>query len=358
MPSGTFRYSDLTPSQAAILDGYFGRGVVVKPAIVAALKGNGNAAILLSQFIYLALHHKQAYDARDGWFYNTREELEEMTGLAPDTQTTARRRLVELGVIQETKRTAGHRLNYRVNMAIVAGMLQEHAARQLALTNASQTLAESTQNASNAVLDEKPETPVSRNPEPRFLETDNPGFSISKTSTKTSLQEPSSPNGDNARPTEKETYARFMEVWNEERGKLTKARILATGSENHIKRLVKDHGFEPALEMLRAAARVVRDDPHWLGTRAPGRPKRAGRPYGIENLLRHVIDKYNLALDDQPEAPTPHEGERWTSSAGLIEILDVLPQTVIAKVVIPDQDESTRGAVISLDHTELRTVRA
>lgn len=334
--ASAFRHRDLDPTQSAILDGYFGRGIIVKPAVVRALKGNGNAAILLSQMVYLALHHR--YDDRDGWFWNTREELEAATGLSPDVQTSARKRLVEAGLIETSRKTRGGRLRYRVNLAAVAAVLIAH---------------QSPEEGANRVQDEKRETPVSRNGESRFLETGNPGFSITKTSTKTSTDKTSSPprGGDSA---EREFFETFRARYNEHRGQLTRAVVISPSTERNIRGLVKRYGAAEVLAMLEPALSVVREDPHWLGSRAP-KPTREGRPYGIENLVRHLVDKYNLAVADSEPTVELAEGQEWTTPLGLVKVLDVLTDGVVAELLVPAPSGSaTRGTVTELSRGDLR----
>jgi hypothetical protein len=74
----------------AILDGHGGEGVVaVRPSLVRSLKGVGNAAILLSQLLYLS----RRLDDGEGWFYQSQRRLEQQTGLGPDAQRKAVRLL-------------------------------------------------------------------------------------------------------------------------------------------------------------------------------------------------------------------------------------------------------------------------
>jgi hypothetical protein len=57
----------------AILDGYGSEGVVaVRPSLVRALRGNGNAAILLSEFLYWS---RRLAD-HEGRFYQAQRQLE------------------------------------------------------------------------------------------------------------------------------------------------------------------------------------------------------------------------------------------------------------------------------------------
>lgn len=71
-------------------------GTFVRAGVVRLLGGNGNAAILLSQYLY--------WQQRAGlgqWFYNTGVSLEEQTGLSANVQTRARKNLVDAGLIEQ-----------------------------------------------------------------------------------------------------------------------------------------------------------------------------------------------------------------------------------------------------------------
>jgi hypothetical protein len=73
-------------------------------------------AVFISQAIYW---EKRVPDSRDGWFYKTREEWEEETGLSRREQETARKRLKELGFIEEILKGNPAQLWYRVNFDAV-----------------------------------------------------------------------------------------------------------------------------------------------------------------------------------------------------------------------------------------------
>ncbi len=92
-----------------ILDGFGGQKVVVvRPQAVA--KFGGNAAILLGQFLYW----QRRSQSDDGWFWNTQADLQEQTGLTDEMQLTARKKLKQLGVLEERKRGIPARLEYRL----------------------------------------------------------------------------------------------------------------------------------------------------------------------------------------------------------------------------------------------------
>jgi hypothetical protein len=88
-----------------------GRTVAYYPAMVKLTK-SVTAAVLLSQFMYW---REKEWDA-DGWLYKTQPEISEETGLSRKEQETARKRLRELGILEEEKRGVPARLFYRINL--------------------------------------------------------------------------------------------------------------------------------------------------------------------------------------------------------------------------------------------------
>ena len=73
--------------------------------------GKATGAILLSQMCYWS---KRTND-EDGWFWKTREQWTEETGLTREEQETARARLVKCGAISEEIKGMPARLYFRVN---------------------------------------------------------------------------------------------------------------------------------------------------------------------------------------------------------------------------------------------------
>lgn len=63
------------------------------------LAGSVTAALVLSQAIYW---QKRILEDRDGWWYKTRSEWMEETGLSRRQQETARKCLKQLGVLVES----------------------------------------------------------------------------------------------------------------------------------------------------------------------------------------------------------------------------------------------------------------
>ena len=78
-------------------------------------------AVLLSQAIYW-----QGRVAEDGWFYKTRDEWFEETGLTRYEQEGARKKLKEVGILEERLGGQPARLFYRVNTQVLASWLKTH----------------------------------------------------------------------------------------------------------------------------------------------------------------------------------------------------------------------------------------
>ena len=57
------------------------------------------------------------------WVYKSQTELTEETGLLPDAQRTARKKLVSLGLLEERYKRIEHRLYFRVNRCALDSML-------------------------------------------------------------------------------------------------------------------------------------------------------------------------------------------------------------------------------------------
>jgi hypothetical protein len=122
--TSTGAWDGLDAHTRIILDGHGGEGVVaVRPSLVRALRGTGNAAILLSQLLYWS----RRLSDRDGWFYQTQRRLEAQTGLGADAQRTATRLLVRLGILETRLRSAPATLHYRVRLEQLAALLLQHA---------------------------------------------------------------------------------------------------------------------------------------------------------------------------------------------------------------------------------------
>jgi hypothetical protein len=87
-----------------------GRPVAYFPKL-RHITGSVNATLFLCQLIYW--EGKQA--SKTGWIYKTHSEMEEETGLSRREQETARRKLKDLGLIEERLAGVPQRLHYRLN---------------------------------------------------------------------------------------------------------------------------------------------------------------------------------------------------------------------------------------------------
>ena len=85
------------------------------------ITGKVSAGLMLSQAYYWTPRANQG----DGWFFKTRDEWEEETGLSRSEQESARKRLVELGLLAEELRGMPGRLHFRVNFERILALLAE-----------------------------------------------------------------------------------------------------------------------------------------------------------------------------------------------------------------------------------------
>lgn len=88
-----------------------GRPVAYYPKM-KKLTGSTTATILLCQFMYW----RGKESGGDGWLYKTSEEIEEETGLTYNEQKTARKSLVDNGLIEEHYARLDHQLRFRINL--------------------------------------------------------------------------------------------------------------------------------------------------------------------------------------------------------------------------------------------------
>ena len=87
-----------------------GKPIAYYPEFAKAL-GTVNGAILVCQFLYWTGKQKN----KSGWIYKSQKEICEETALSRHEQDTARKKLVELEVLEVIKRGVPATLNYRVN---------------------------------------------------------------------------------------------------------------------------------------------------------------------------------------------------------------------------------------------------
>ena len=102
--------SDRTDSEA-IVSYLLGGGVVAYQRALARAVGSHSAGLLLSQFWYWS---EKLPEERDGWFYKTQDEIYDETVMTRWEQETARRKLRELGILEEAKRGVPAKLWFRI----------------------------------------------------------------------------------------------------------------------------------------------------------------------------------------------------------------------------------------------------
>jgi hypothetical protein len=96
-------------------------GVVAYQRAIAHAVGDALAGLFFSQLWYWAGRQP---DDRDGWFFMTQEQLFTETALSRREQETSRRKLRELGVLEEELRGHPARLWYRINVRAVIQLLE------------------------------------------------------------------------------------------------------------------------------------------------------------------------------------------------------------------------------------------
>ena len=98
---------------------YIGRTIAYHP-IFQTLSGSIQTAIFLSQVIYWT----ERSTSGDGWFYKTSKEFEMETGLTRKQQYTARKALVDQGILTE-KSTKDKQMYFKVEFDVLEKSLKE-----------------------------------------------------------------------------------------------------------------------------------------------------------------------------------------------------------------------------------------
>ena len=112
----------MTSSEAAtLLESALRRPVAYHRAF-ADISGKVSAGLMLSQAWYWTPRTKK----EDGWFYKTRNEWREETGMTRTEQETARKRLVKLGLLEEKLAGMPAKLHFRVNRERLISLLVEN----------------------------------------------------------------------------------------------------------------------------------------------------------------------------------------------------------------------------------------
>lgn len=86
-----------------------GRPIAYYPKL-RSITGSTSATILLCQFIYWRGKESDS----DGWLYKTSSDIEEETGLSYEEQKTARRNLVDNGLLEEHYARLDHQMKFRL----------------------------------------------------------------------------------------------------------------------------------------------------------------------------------------------------------------------------------------------------
>lgn len=109
-----------------------GRTVAYSPAI-ARLTGV-KECVFLCQLIYW--HDK----GEDGWVYKTRDQIEEETGLSHEEQANARKRLKQLGLLDERHARLQHRVYYRANLSALNDLWEQRPKPQTTVSGNRESL--------------------------------------------------------------------------------------------------------------------------------------------------------------------------------------------------------------------------
>lgn len=116
-----------SPNSHIIVNYLMSQGVVAYQRGLARAVGDHSAGLLLSQFWYWAERQPQE---RNGWFFMTQEQIHEETVMTRREQETARRKLRELGILEESKRGVPAKLWFRINSEAVISLLETHLQTQ------------------------------------------------------------------------------------------------------------------------------------------------------------------------------------------------------------------------------------
>ncbi len=117
------QWKDLSQEQYAFLQAMGGekQGVFVRASTLRALKGDGSAAIYLTQLIYWS--QTEAARENDGWFYLTTQKVTEELGMSRFIQERVRKDLVNMGMLEYQRRGLPAKNYYRLHLDSVAERL-------------------------------------------------------------------------------------------------------------------------------------------------------------------------------------------------------------------------------------------
>jgi hypothetical protein len=101
------------PTTNPVADWIAGSRIVAFHSRFVDITGNTNSAMLLSQFWYWS--GTPTAIEREGWFWLTQADISDQTGLIRNEQEVARKRLRDLGILEEEKRGLPMKLWYRLD---------------------------------------------------------------------------------------------------------------------------------------------------------------------------------------------------------------------------------------------------
>jgi len=105
-----------------ILD--LGRAVAYYPNL-KKVTGSTTATILFCQLLYWTPISKF-----HGWVYKTADEIEEETGLTENEQRTAKKCLIELGILEKKIQPLDHTTGYKINQAVFNRLWEETSGKK------------------------------------------------------------------------------------------------------------------------------------------------------------------------------------------------------------------------------------
>ena len=108
----------ITVNRAVIMKALNGPIAYYKP--FAHVVGDVCAGVFLSQMFYW---HDKGHDP-DGWVYKTQKEIEDETGMTRYNQETARRKLVALGILEETRKGLPATMHFRLDLGRLFALME------------------------------------------------------------------------------------------------------------------------------------------------------------------------------------------------------------------------------------------
>lgn len=118
------QWKDLAPEQLLALKQMAGeKGVFIRASLLKALKGDGTAAVLLSQLVYWS--QTEIAKENEGWFYLTTNRVHEDLGMSSDVQQRVRKMLVERGILEFQRRGLPARNYYRLHFDVIVQMVAQ-----------------------------------------------------------------------------------------------------------------------------------------------------------------------------------------------------------------------------------------